>query len=124
MALYESGENYLETILMLEGRLGKVRSVDVANEREVSRASVSRAMNILKREGLLAFGADGSLELTKIGRQAATAVYERHRVIADYLSNYLGVDGKTALEDACRIEHVLSDESFSRMKDAVSKRGL
>jgi len=121
MVLYESGENYLETILMLEERIGKVRSVDVANEREVSRASVSRAMNILKREGLLAFGADGSLELTKIGRQAAMGVYERHRVIADYLSRSLGVDEKTALEDACHIEHVLSDASFARMKEKVGK---
>jgi len=120
MALYESGENYLETILVLEERIGKVRSIDVAREHGYSRASISRAMGILKKEGLLEIGQDGALELTKKGRKRAQAVYERHKVISEYLVSFLGVKKRTALEDACRIEHILSEESFSRMKEKLA----
>ncbi|MDR1816033.1 MAG: metal-dependent transcriptional regulator [Clostridiales Family XIII bacterium] len=120
MALHESGENYLETILVLEERLGKVRSIDVANEHGYSRASISRAVGILKKDGLLVVADDGALVLTRAGRLRAEAVYERHRTIADYLSKFLGVDKTTALEDACRIEHILSDASFTSMKEKLA----
>jgi len=117
MALYESGENYLETILVLKERKGKVRSVDVAAELDFSKPSVSRAIGILKKEGLVAVDENGFLELTEAGKLRAAAVFDRHNIIAGYLSDVLGVDKETAQEDACRIEHVLSEESFQKMKE-------
>jgi Mn-dependent DtxR family transcriptional regulator len=110
----------LETILILEERDGRVRSIDVANELGFSRPSVSRAMGILRREGLLVVDGEGLLELTENGRRRAAAIYDRHKVIADYLSTILGVDKNVALEDACRIEHILSEESFSKMKGKLA----
>jgi len=119
MALYESGENYLETILVLKERNGKIRSVDVAAELDYSKPSVSRAIGILKKEGLVAVDENGFLELTEAGRSRAAAVFDRHNIIAGYLSCVLGVDETTAQEDACRIEHVLSENSFQRMKERL-----
>jgi Mn-dependent DtxR family transcriptional regulator len=119
MALKESGENYLETILILKERLGAVRAIDVANELEFSKPSVSRAIGILKEEGLLTVGDGGHLELTKAGLVKANAVYDRHLVIADFLVS-LGVDKSVAAEDACRIEHILSEESFAKMKERLA----
>jgi len=120
MALYESGENYLETILILGERLETVRSIDVANELGFSRPSVSRAMHILEGEGLLVMAENGVLTLTEEGAKRASAVYEKHKVIADFLSGHLGVNRDVALADACRIEHILSEETFERIKDKVS----
>ena len=120
MELKESGENYLETILILKERLGEVRAIDVANELEFSKPSVSRAIGILKEKGLLRVEDGGHLELTEEGRIAADAVYDRHIVISDFLLS-IGVDKKTADEDACRIEHVLSEESFIKMKEKLAK---
>jgi len=122
MALYESGENYLETILVLKERNGKVRSVDVATELDFSKPSVSRAIGILKKEGLVTVD-DGLIELTEAGRQRAAAVFDKHNIIAAYLSDVLGVDKDTALEDACRIEHVLSEETFNKMKERLYPDG-
>jgi Mn-dependent DtxR family transcriptional regulator len=119
MALKESGENYLETILILKERLGCVRAIDVANELDFSKPSVSRAIGILKDEGLLTVGDGGYLELTKAGQAKANAVYDRHLVIADFLVS-LGVDKKIAADDACRIEHILSEESFEKMKERLA----
>jgi len=119
MALYESGENYLETILVLKERNGKVRSVDVAAELDYSKPSVSRAIGILKKEGLVAVDENGFLELTEAGMLRAAAVFDRHKIITDYLSNVLGVDNETAQEDACRIEHFLSEKSFQKMKERL-----
>ena len=119
MVLYESGENYLETILVLKERTGKVRSVDVAAETGFSKPSVSRAIGILKKEGLIEAREGGWLELTEVGKQRAAAVLGRHIVIADYLSGVLGVDEKTAQEDACRIEHIISDKTFNKMKESL-----
>jgi Mn-dependent DtxR family transcriptional regulator len=110
----------LETILILKEREGRVRSIDVANELGFSRPSVSRAMGILRREGLLVVDGEGLLELTEEGRRRAAAIYDRHKVIADYLSTVLSVDKKVALEDACRIEHILSEEAFSKMKGTLA----
>ena len=119
MALYESGENYLETILVLQERKGRVRSVDVATELEFSKPSVSRAIGILKKEGLVAVNEGGWIELTDAGKLRAAAVFDRHNIIAGYLEKVLGVDKITAEEDACRIEHVLSEESFQKMKERL-----
>jgi len=121
MALYESGENYLETILVLKERNGKVRSVDVATELEFSKPSVSRAIGILKREGLIEVDEGGWIRLTDEGRQRASAVFERHNVIAGYLNTVLGVDKETALEDACRIEHIINEKTYEKMKESLMK---
>ena len=119
MALYESGENYLETILVLKERNGKIRAVDVAAELDFSKPSVSRAIGILKKEGLVAVDESGFLELTEAGKTRAADVFDRHNIIAGYLSDILGVDEVTAQEDACRIEHVLSEDSFAKMKERL-----
>ena len=119
MTLYESGENYLETILVLGERNGRVRSVDVAAELEFSKPSVSRAIGILKREGLIKVDEGGWIELTEAGKQRAAAVLDRHKVITDYLEGVLGVDCETAEDDACRIEHIISEKTFERMKEKL-----
>ena len=119
MALYESGENYLETIHVLKERNGKVRSVEVAAALDYSKPSVSRAIGILKKEGLVAVDMDGFIELTKEGKARAAAVFDRHNIIAGYLREVLGVDEITAQEDACRIEHVLSENSYIKMKERL-----
>lgn len=121
MRIHESGENYLETILILEKRNGIVRSVDIAAELEFSKPSVSRAMGILKEEGLIAMERNGDIRLTPQGRDRAERVYERHRLIGDYLILALGVAEDTANLDACRIEHVISEEAFEKIKAWVEE---
>lgn len=111
MALQESGEMYLETIYILSQNSPYVRSIDVAEYMGYSKPSVSRGIGLLKQGGYLTADDDGYLTLTELGRQIATKIYERHTVIRDMLI-HLGVDEKTAAVDACRIEHVISDESF------------
>ncbi|MFU0831664.1 MAG: HTH dtxR-type domain-containing protein [Oscillospiraceae bacterium] len=119
MKIQESGENYLETILILKNRNGAVRSIDVANELGFSKASVSRAMSILKEAGLLVMEQNGNLVLTESGMRKASAVYERHTLIAKFLEQTLGVDHETAVQDSCRMEHVISEKSFQLMKKYV-----
>ncbi len=119
MRIQESGENYLETILMLEGRNGRVRSVDVANELGFTKPSISRAMGILKKAGLVDFDGEGFLVLTDSGRAKAAEVYERHRLLARYLAQVLGVPQDIAEQDACRIEHVISKETFDAIKGCL-----
>jgi len=119
MTLYESGENYLETILVLKERNGKVRSIDVAAELDFSKPSVSRAIGILKKEGLVAVDDNSFIELTDAGKARAAAVFDRHKIIASYLSDVLGVDKRAAQEDACRIEHILSEQSLQKMKERL-----
>lgn len=119
MRIQESGENYLETILILKNRNGFVRSIDVANELGFTKASISRAMSILKEAGLLIMEPDGNLVLTDSGRRRAAAVYERHTLIAQFLEQTIGVGHDTAVQDSCRIEHIISEESFSRIKKYV-----
>lgn len=121
MKLQESGENYLETILLLRNQNGYVRSIDVANELEYSKPSISRAMGILKEAGLITIEQSGNILLTEAGTAKASAIYERHRVITQYLITTLGIDTDTAGKDACRIEHVISEESFQKMKEFVFK---
>lgn len=115
MNIYESGENYLETILLLRQRRGYVRSIDVARELGFSKPSVSRAMGILREGGLISVD-DGAITLTPEGEAMAEQVYERHCVISDFLSDVLGVSRDIAEKDACRIEHVISSETFERIK--------
>ena len=123
MALHESGEDYLETILILHKKTGYVRSVDIANELGYSKPSVSRAMSILKEGGFINFASDGQITLTDAGLEKAEEVYERHLLITDFLMNTLGVSKENAELDACKIEHVVSCETVSRLKEFVEKNG-
>ena len=120
MTIRESGENYLEAILVLDTKTGFVRSIDVANYLGVTKPSVSRAMSILKNGGYIEFAEDGQLSLTDVGREIAEKMYERHRIFTDLLVS-LGVAKDVAMEDACRIEHVLSEESFSKLRGLAER---
>lgn len=121
MKLYESGENYLETILLLHEKSGYVRAVDVANELNFSKPSISRALGILKSAGLVRIEPSGNIILTDEGKRRAEAVYERHQVISSFLKSTLGLSQDTAAADACRIEHIISDEAFDRIRLYVEK---
>ncbi len=116
MKIQKSGEDYLETILILQKRNRSVRSVDVANELGFSKPSISRAMGILKANGYIAIDAQGCITLTDRGEAKASDVYERHTILAKCLVA-LGVDPKTAAEDACRMEHVISEQTFAKIKE-------
>lgn len=116
MAIQESGENYLEAILMLKEKNGYVRAIDIAHELGFSKPSVSRAMSILKKEGHIETDGLNQILLTESGKEIAETIYERHRVITSFLTS-LGVNKETAQEDACRIEHVISPESFDKIKE-------
>ncbi|HHU18068.1 MAG: metal-dependent transcriptional regulator [Anaerovoracaceae bacterium] len=121
MKIKESGENYLETILILQNKNGSVRSIDIANELDYTKASISRAMGILKKAGYITMEESGEIHLTEAGYERATQIYERHRLITKYLVNALQIDEKVAVADACRIEHVISQESFQQIKKWVEK---
>ena len=123
MALLESGEMYLETIYILSQKSDSVRSVDVAEEMGYSKPSVSRAVGLLKKDGLLEMDETGCLKLTEAGEEKAKRIYERHTVLSRLLMN-LGVDEKTATEDACRMEHYISDRSFEAIKAHMRQYGL
>lgn len=120
MRIQESAENYLEAILVIGKRKGYVRSIDVANELSVSKPSVSVAMKSFKNEGYILVNDAGELTLTDKGRQIAEKVYERHNVIANALI-LLGVSEENAYADSCKIEHVISEESFEKLKEFISK---
>ena len=121
MKLHASGEDYLETILVLQKKLGMVRSVDVARHMEVSKPSVCHAVATLRDGGFLTLDEDHFLHLTDVGREVAEKIYERHCFFTERLIIAAGVDPKTAEADACRIEHIISDESFSRLKEAAEQ---
>ncbi|MGN1085664.1 MAG: metal-dependent transcriptional regulator [Porcipelethomonas sp.] len=114
--LRQSGEDYIETILILSKR-GEVRSIDIVNEMNLSKPSVSRAVGILKKGGYINVG---YITLTCEGRELAESVYERHTVLTEWLVG-IGVDEKTAAEDACRLEHSFSPESFAKLKEHIEK---
>ena len=116
MALYESGEDYLEAILMIRNEKGSVRSIDIANRLGYSKPSVSRAMSILKNYEFIQMNEGGLITLTESGLKIAEKIYERHNVIAAYFMQVLGVGEENAFEDACKVEHDLSEETFSAMK--------
>lgn len=116
MAIYESGEDYLETILLLDRKTGFVRSVDIASELGYSKPSISRAMTILRNNGYITVESGGRIVLTEMGREKAESVYERHTVISEFLNKVLDVNPEIASQDACRIEHIISEESYQHMK--------
>ena len=118
MGLQESGEMYLETILTLTQEKGHVRSIDVSESMGYSKPSVSRAVGILKKDGYLEVENDGSLVLTESGKTVAMKIYDRHKVISGFLTK-LGVSPETASADACKIEHVISDETFEKIKNNI-----
>ena len=120
--LQESGENYLETILILKNRNGTVRSIDIVRELCVSKPSVSRAVGILKENGFITINADGEINLTPQGTAKASVIYDRHCTITAFLSQIVGVLPETAENDACRIEHIISDETFNKIKTLVNLR--
>ena len=121
MTLHASGEDYLETSLVLQETLDLVRSVDVARHMEVSKPSVSHAVATLRDGGFLTMDEDHFLHLTEVGREVAEKIYERHCFFTEQLIIAAGVDPKTAEADARRIEHIISDESFSRLKEAAAQ---
>ena len=114
----ESMEDYLETILMLQNRLGQVRSIDIVHELDYSKPSVSVAMKNLREKSYVTVDEDGFISLTKKGKQRAESVLERHTILSDWLIG-IGVSNETAQADACRIEHDLSEESFAAIKRAL-----
>ncbi len=120
MHLQESGEMYLETILILSKSNHFVRAIDVGEYMGFSKPSVSRAMGLLKKGGFITVDADGAIRLTDEGEAVAQKIYERHTVLTKCLCR-LGVDAETAAEDACRIEHVISDATFAALKAHVQK---
>ena len=120
MHLQESGEMYLETILILSEKTGFVRSVDVCDYMGFSKPSVSRAIGILKNAGYVSVAKDGGLTLTPSGEEIARKIYERHSVLTELLKG-LGVSDETAASDACKMEHVISDETFEKIKEHASK---
>ena len=120
MVIQESAENYLETILILSQNDNKVRSIDIAIELDYSKASVSVAMKNLRLSGYILMDSDGYITLTDEGRKIAETMYERHILITDWLI-YLGVDRKIAVEDACKMEHVMSEQSFQAIKKHVEE---
>ena len=130
MKIQESAENYLETILVLHKRKGVVRSIDIANEMNFSKPSVSVAMKNLRLGGYIKVDDDGSITLLDKGREIAEKIYERHTLLSEWLTT-MGVDPEIAAEDACRIEHVISNETFDALKRhvktmsaALSKSGI
>ena len=117
--MQESGEMYLETIYILSKRGAGVRSVDIASEMGFSKPSVSRATGILKKGDFIDIDNNGYITLTSAGLEYAEKIYDRHTVLTDFLVS-IGVDKKTAAEDACRIEHVISDKSISVIKEKLN----
>ena len=120
MSLKESGEMYLETIYILSKSKSSVRSIDVAEYMNFSRASVSRGIGLLKKQDFILMDREGYITLTDSGLKTAEKIYERHTVISKMLMA-MGIDEKTATEDACRIEHVISDKTFEAMKQHTEK---
>ena len=120
--MYESGENYLETILKLKKERGMVRSVDIARELNFSKPSVSRAMGILKEEGCIVVDKDGHIELTEEGRDKAEHIFERHQFLTRFLETVAGVDEETAEKDACKMEHILSEKTIDGLRAYLERR--
>ncbi len=119
MSIHESGEDYLETILILHKNTGFVRSIDIANELGYSKPSISRAVGILKSDGYIIVEPSGQIVLTDSGMAKAEQVYERHLMLRKFLTDILGVSTENSEQDACRIEHILSDETYEKLKGFV-----
>lgn len=121
MEIQRSGEDYLETIYILNRRTGYVRSIDIANEMGYSKPSVSKGMSILREMGYITVAADGEIKLTKNGLKRAKEVYSRHLLIREFFIRKLGVNPTTAEIDACKVEHVISEETYLRLRDFMSE---
>lgn len=121
LKIHESAENYLETILVLHNQKGMVRSIDIANELNFSKPSVSVAMKNLRENGYITVSPEGSISLLPAGQEIAEKIYERHTLVTDLLTA-LGVDPEVAAEDACRVEHVISAESFTAIKNYIREK--
>ena len=121
MELHESGEMYLETILILKNRFGYVRSIDIANEMNVSKPSVSRAVGLLKDNGYITFDPNGMILLTESGSAVAEKIYERHQILTQFLTS-IGVNEDTAAHDACKIEHDISEESYEKIREVTLRK--
>ena len=120
MSIHESGEMYLETIHVLLKKNGAVRSIDVSEHMGYSKPSVSRAVGLLKKNGYILVDQDGYITLTEAGEAVAQKIYERHTILSGLLVA-LGVNPETAAEDACRMEHAISDETFAAIKRHVEQ---
>ena len=121
MRIQESGEMYLETIFLLSKTMGHVRAIDVGEHMGYSKPSVSRAMGLLKQGEYITVSPDGAIELTDAGREIAEKIYERHTTLTKFLVA-IGVDAETAAEDACKLEHAISDASFEAIKRYAEKQ--
>ncbi len=117
----ESREDYLETILLLMRKNGGVRSIDIATELNYSKASISRAVGILKENNYISVDRSGQITFTEEGQKRAEAVYDRHITIKSFLKDIVGISSETAERDACKIEHIISDESFEKIKKMVTE---
>ncbi len=123
MKIYESAEDYLEAILIIQERKGVVHSIDIAEEKGFSKASVSIAMKKLRENGYVSMERSGAIKLLKPGREIAERIYERHRILTQMFVK-LGVDSETAAQDACKVEHDLSDETFAKIKAHALANGI
>lgn len=121
MEIHESAEDYLETILILKERLGQVRSIDIATELNYSKPSISVAMKKLRENGYILMDHEGFITLTPVGQKIASRIYDRHKLLTSFFIA-LGVNEKTAAEDACKIEHDLSEETFEKIREHAMKK--
>ena len=119
--MYESGENYLETILVLSKKNSSVRSIDIARELNFSKPSVSRAMGLLRESGHIEMDSSGGIVLTKLGLEKASSVLERHHILTQFLQKTTGVSEEIAENDACKMEHIISEDVFVGIKDFMKK---
>ena len=120
MKIQESGEMYLESILVLRDKLPQVRAIDIVNYTGYTKPSISRALGLLKQDNLITVDKSGYITLTQEGENFAIKVYERHKVLTEFFVK-IGVDRITASADACKVEHVISDETFNKIKEHISK---
>lgn len=120
--MYESGEMYLETILILKKRNGQVRSIDIARELDFSKPSVSRAVGILKDDEFISIDESGLIDLTEKGKVRAKSIYEKHKNLTAFLIEIVGVSPEIAEEDACRMEHFISEETFEGIKRLLKEK--
>ena len=122
MRTHESGEDYLETILRLYRKQGYVRSTDIANAMNYTKASISRAVKILKEDGYIYLDPNKMIFLTEKGTQKAVEIYERHEMLTQFLTEVLGIDAETAEPDACHMEHAISDSTFQGLKALLEEK--
>jgi len=123
MKIHESAENYLETILILKNRNGSVRSIDIANELNYTKPSISRAMSLLKDNVYITMEKDGLITLTEEGLSIAERMFERHQLLSRFLIS-LGIDDDVAVADACRMEHVICEETFGKIKAFILENNI